>query len=981
MFYFSRTNLLFTVFFAITLLPTQSNGMTLSKTQTDALIYDDYQRYKLSQKNDYSSILDKQYAITLIQRNPKISEKEVLLEVQRSQAERRELISTVTNGYKLPTTINSLGDAAVGLGTLLSGSKVGPYVGVGAKLLLDAGKSYYESTRTPEARFQAEQGLYSARKEGEALIAHVNDEARKLRSKNPVAASVLDKLDTDSIGASMRDSQAEITKRDAAYGSVLDARNITKRIGPNGSLSVEIDDIKKEGEQITALITKSVSEGQKKAADEAEHRARLANYDTMESGLLLVTNLLQMDGKTAKFGAQLSAAGSTALSIGRSIENFRFSDKGSGQSLKLTFDVVNAAMALAQALDSQPTFEQIALEQISQIREFLESFKKEMHERFDRVDLQLNTIWNRLTTGLDKLQSSAHLASIELANIRAELFALGDRMGRFESRVMWALGEKSREEIALAVDEIVRSTSPAKYADFERVAIRLANFARSSVNSPPFVISEPLTELSVDEQVTAFSGVATTTANRPAFKSSGLGAIGPAINLIDQAARVSDKPQDPLLASPEAWVFSADQFVRLWLAQSSKNRDRLKKDIIEDIVGPGVRLSKSIDGVLGKRNDTSEVGKAHSLLAALLESYRKEVETFREQFQKLREEFSAQELKGVSFWKSRDEVLNEEATRPLFSPPNEIPTCSNISPYDIVEGAFRDQSLGYPPGYEKSIDPIFAIAKRLNLLQMDFCHHGDILSMTGFPTYRVAASVSNVAIADQMMPMEEPLAALGLGTVTELWNKKYRDRFGKESKPEDFIVHKMTASVSYQFYLSNCTPLTEPPKGQLESDCKKWASDPYAKPLWFDRLSTPAYQRNELKQAVLDKVSVALINARSKFAEDAKVRLRSTLFPSLRKITLAKQRMLAVLSLGYSHRISEDDDLRSIFFGTEQLFDEHSLLAYLDDPDAGVRAVILDKEFDQRMQTSKSIFSQLEPNRGLPGLQRMLASLDKMGLH
>lgn len=53
--------------------PAFSKQKTFSKPETDALIYSDYQRYKLSQKNDYSSIIDKQYAIALIRpimRNP-----------------------------------------------------------------------------------------------------------------------------------------------------------------------------------------------------------------------------------------------------------------------------------------------------------------------------------------------------------------------------------------------------------------------------------------------------------------------------------------------------------------------------------------------------------------------------------------------------------------------------------------------------------------------------------------------------------------------------------------------------------------------------------------------------------------------------------------------------------------------------------------------------------------------------------------------
>src|SRR4029078_11546202 len=88
----------------------------------------------------------------------------------------------------------------------------------------------------------------------------------------------------------------------------------------------------------------------------------------------------------------------------------------------LTGNILGAVMDVVSLFqESGPTDEQLILQQVGEMRQQLEDVRQEMHERFDRVDQQLNTIYGDMMNQFAQINLSQWQTRNDINDIKTKL--------------------------------------------------------------------------------------------------------------------------------------------------------------------------------------------------------------------------------------------------------------------------------------------------------------------------------------------------------------------------------------------------------------------------------------------------------------------------------------------------------------------------------------------------------------------------------
>lgn len=175
--------------------------------------------------------------------------------------------------------------------------------------------------------------------------------------------------------------------------------------------------------QETLLTTLVLSEDERR---EAERRAEIGKIKAagLRSGVYLTSTLAGLIDPD--LGRQVDAVGSAALSINESLQAFETASKlGDGAtqfgSLALTGNVVGAVFSVISAFGDQGSADEAILQEIAALRRQVEQVRREMHDRFDRVDQKLDAIYKGMVTGFFDLE-------VELSKQRRSLDLILDQL-------------------------------------------------------------------------------------------------------------------------------------------------------------------------------------------------------------------------------------------------------------------------------------------------------------------------------------------------------------------------------------------------------------------------------------------------------------------------------------------------------------------------------------------------------------------------
>jgi hypothetical protein len=311
-----------------------------------------------------------------------------------------------------------------------------------------------------------------------------SEQLKKLRQcakVNPAVADTFDKFHGDTLKAGIRDNAKTIIAKNPDL-PVL--KEINDRIGPDGSLTVSLNELteltKSEFGKLNATLddiqktVKDIDERQKVIVDylsnQAEKQAmqELAKKKAEEfqlrisaaqSGLSILTTITaQFSPERAK---QLSVTGNAVLQTVVAVNGWLKATAGrdtagrvfSLSSVVLTGNVLSAAMSVVSLFGPQePTPEQMILEEIGKLRQQVNELRVEMHERFDRIDQNLNNIYTTMTQRFDQIDVQLGKVNGNVLEVQQSLAELDLKLSRIERNNFELLNALGRRPLLDAVN-------------------------------------------------------------------------------------------------------------------------------------------------------------------------------------------------------------------------------------------------------------------------------------------------------------------------------------------------------------------------------------------------------------------------------------------------------------------------------------------------------------------------------------------------
>ena len=285
--------------------------------------------------------------------------------------------------------------------------------------------------------------------------------ARLCSERSAAAAKAIDKQNSAKLKSSIRDSAKQIIAQNPDLPMLQEIRD---RLGADGSISIslnelkdlsktqfaEIDltleDIQQTLSEIDAkqdVLVDYINNQQEKekmqalaAAAAAKHKLEL---EAAQSGLFIVSSLAGFIDQKA--GKDIAVVGSSAIEIAESMN--RWLDAVAGLStldkitslstVVMTGNVLEAVMNVVSLFgDAAPTPDQVILEEIGKLRQDVSQLRTEMHDRFDRVDKELNTIYSTMQDRFNQIDIQLGKLNVKIDELQKSLLDLDNKLSRIE---------------------------------------------------------------------------------------------------------------------------------------------------------------------------------------------------------------------------------------------------------------------------------------------------------------------------------------------------------------------------------------------------------------------------------------------------------------------------------------------------------------------------------------------------------------------
>jgi hypothetical protein len=132
-------------------------------------------------------------------------------------------------------------------------------------------------------------------------------------------------------------------------------------------------------------------------------------------------------------GRVISGIGTAYTKIAEASGLYRL---GEISSLRLTADVVSAGLLLTSMLGNNgPTADEMILQEIHQLSLQIDSFRQEMHQRFDRVDQSLSRMYVDLIANFNEVNRNIARARQGIVALQVQLLNLQGELGELDRRV------------------------------------------------------------------------------------------------------------------------------------------------------------------------------------------------------------------------------------------------------------------------------------------------------------------------------------------------------------------------------------------------------------------------------------------------------------------------------------------------------------------------------------------------------------------
>lgn len=244
-----------------------------------------------------------------------------------------------------------------------------------------------------------------------------------------------------------------------------------------------------------------------------DHKKEMHVFDDAEAGFQAVGGILKLVGK-GNVAHKVQGVGVGAVNIARTISRFKASSQvykigekanlkniSKISSLKFTADLVGIVGSVISIFSSEPSFEQLVLQELGEIKSMLSDVRTEMHDRFDAIDKNLVVIYDQLIAGFENLQERSRHMERLISEMQTTLNRVDVSLRNLQGSMYTYL--RAGFDRQLTVDEALclnlePGNTNTDFGDVERCFAKFATFA-SSLSADP--LSADRNEFVVDENL------------------------------------------------------------------------------------------------------------------------------------------------------------------------------------------------------------------------------------------------------------------------------------------------------------------------------------------------------------------------------------------------------------------------------------------------------------------------------------------------
>ncbi|MCB0416086.1 MAG: hypothetical protein H6617_05170 [Bdellovibrionaceae bacterium] len=309
--------------------------------------------------------------------------------------------------------------------------------------LLEAMESHSQQVRAQSARFSAKV-YYADRAE------KVVSDWKKICDENPVAAHTDNLLFSGDGFTPVGTGLAQLAKRNGLLSEEVRNQFFYKDTDGKLYMDSEVMEataplVRSATDDARSIITASrksfkakpeakpekYSQSEALLRVEREEEEFSAEVGKMTGRVRFLSQVSRLLGKS-ELADKIDGVGSAAIQIAHSVRKFSFDQTrilAGGTSrysaFKLTTDLVSVVGQLINLFASSgPSFEEVVLEELRDIKQMIGTVREEMHERFDYVDQSLDRIYTTMLDGFDSLEKQLEKGRLETVSLSQSLRSL-----------------------------------------------------------------------------------------------------------------------------------------------------------------------------------------------------------------------------------------------------------------------------------------------------------------------------------------------------------------------------------------------------------------------------------------------------------------------------------------------------------------------------------------------------------------------------
>jgi hypothetical protein len=897
------------------------------------LTWDGNAFYRIHKDRSYENLVLFGALIHAYQANPNLDVQAELTALNDLHAEYKQKYLEADGQYHLPQTPIDAVQTMLNLGGAYGGKRFALLKPIADEVLKWGVKGYEMYARGPKQiaaqRFLADTASYSE------LLGKYVDQAYVLAQDNPKAKEVIDTFFGKTFNANVDDTSEAILTKNPDFSVSADVKHVLASsadnasalkdlkatvVAQNAQLAKELVTVRTYLAELSTEQAKyfaAKDEAEKKQIREQEEKASYQiNIDGAKSSVYLLATTANFL-KNEKLSHEISVTGYATIQMVDSIHKYNEALRTSTTDLNrvasavtLAANWVSAGLTIASLFDAGKTDSFVA-DQLNAIRQQLIILREEMHDRFDRIDLKLNQLYETMTTQFGVLVDLLNKQQIALSDIQATTARLDE--GLFQL----SIGMTSLE---VRINQFVTKATVTRQLNRELEVCFAANQMPSAS-----AFDDCLRDLTFTALDTTLDPLADAQYDDEAIYRES--AVVPIASDYPYMARIGgEKIKNatmsglaPHVVNPINWSFGTDSY--LDLAQKwPKLYMRADPVQIDELIAAGTKLRSM--GMASRDPAVSDW---------LLSNYQQKADLLRQALIRAEDKFKVATNDGNPIRRG-DKVFTNYST-PIAISNGSLPPCTFLET-DYKTGS-ATQVLSLPKGIEKFIKrDEYRMADTMKISQIEFCYQ--------VPVYtRAKSSPSQICYnGDHYKLCSAALAqAPAIRVLAYMLDPSPR-------QPPIFIFDREVTSASAIVWLQVGKPGVRPDivkdDNPVGDAIGLWESELKAKFL------TESTEDNPESKADVDKIFILagpnwprvreLLNQHfDQLTSNFYRQLVSTDFKgtndvaaAARELDVAKILAQAFISVGFADELCKDESLRSLLFGNESLPDGDAVAASFD---------------------------------------------------